>query len=148
MNVSIRDINPMNGEGVIIPGAVNPSPGTSVSASLPNEVSAVITKRTGVAGRSGRGRMYMVGFATNGLGAGNVIAQALVTALQTWATSNVGAALAGSGYTHVLALMGRAGYTSPLTGRVFPPRSATSLDITSLEVRDNHWDSQRRRGLK
>jgi hypothetical protein len=146
--VTIHDINPTDGSGATaVPGAVT-QPGTSTGIALPSEVAAVITKRTGFSGPQNRGRMYFPGWATTALGASDVIAPAAVTALGNWATTNVGSALSGSGYTHVLAQMARAAYTSPITGRDFPARDAGSIAITALQVRDNHWDSQRRRGLR
>jgi len=147
-NVLIRDIGIVGGGGVQIVSTNAAVPGTSSGTALPSEVAAVVTKMTALSGPQHRGRMYMPCWASTALGAGDVINAAAVTALQNWATQNVGSALAAAGYTHVLAQLARAAYTSPITGRQFPARAATSINITSLAVRDNHWDSQRRRGLK
>ena len=130
----------------IVASVTAPTAGTSASAALPSEMAAVITKRTAFTGPSGRGRAYIPGFATNALGAGNVIAAAAVTALQNWANT-INGALAAAGYTHVLALPARQAYIGS-TGTAHPARAATTRDVTSTPVRDNHWDNQRRRGLR
>jgi hypothetical protein len=146
--ITIRDVNPLDGSGAIVTSNLTTGPGTSASPAIPGEVSLVVTKRTAKQGRSFRGRMYFAGWATNALGAGDVAAAAAVTALQNWATNLVGSSMSASGYTHVLGLQARAAYVSPITGTPFPARDATSEAITALQVRDNHWDSQRRRGLR
>lgn len=145
--VTIRDVNPTDGSGALISSTNAAVPGTGTGTALPCEVAAVITKRTAKAGRGNRGRIYLGGFTSATLTTGDVIAPGTVTAIQAWANI-IGSALAASGYTHVMGQPARAAYTSPVTGRVFQARPATSTDITSLQVRDNHWDSQRRRGLR
>lgn len=130
----------------ILASITAPAAGSSASAALPSEMAAAITKRTAWTGPSGRGRAYVPGFATNALGGGNVIAAACVTALQNWA-NNIAGALTAAGYTHVLALPARKEYIGS-TGTVHPARAASTRDVSSMSVRDNHWDSQRRRGLK
>lgn len=143
--VSVQDVNTADQQ--IFVSAPTSHAGTSASPAVPNEVALVITKRTGLLGPANRGRMYFPGWATNALGSGNVAAAAAVTALSSWATNNVGSALSGSGYTHVVGQPARQQYTGS-TGTIHPQRPAGSQAITALEVRDNHWDSQRRRGLK
>ena len=142
--VTIRDVNTAG--NVAISSTNAGVPGTSASPALPNEVAAVVTFRTSRAGPGHRGRMYIPGFATNALGAGNVIAAAAVTAVQNWANV-IPSAFIASGYTHVLGLPARASYTGA-TGTVHPARAATTEDVTQRLVRDNHWDTQRRRGLR
>lgn len=144
-NVYIRDMN--TPDNPIIYGTGSAVPGTSVSSALPNEVAAVITLLTAKAGQQNRGRMYVPGFATNALATGNVIAPAVLTALNNWAAV-IPSAFTAQGYTHVLGQPHRVAYTSPATGRVFPERLATSTPVTSRTAKDNHWDTQRRRGLK
>lgn len=123
-------------------------PGTSTGTALPDEVAAVVTLRTGNRGPAGRGRMYLPGFATNAGGTGGVIAAACVTAITAWASTQLANAIATNVGTLSLGLRARAAYTSPITGRVFPARPAAAVPVTSIVCRDNHWDSQRRRGLK
>jgi hypothetical protein len=125
------------------PGAA----GTAAGGPLPSEVAAVVTLRTALAGRANRGRSYIPGFASAALFAGDVIIAAAVTALQNWAGTWIGA-LSPSGYTLVIGQRARAAYTSPVTARPFAARPANSVQVTACVVRDNHWDSQRRRGLK
>jgi hypothetical protein len=122
-------------------------PGTGTGTEMPDEVAAVITLRTAMVGPQNRGRVFVPGFATNAIGASNTIAAAAVTALTNWGGIIQGA-LSAQGYVWVLGQKERAAYTSIKTGRVFPPRPATSAAITNATVRDNHWDTIRRRGLK
>lgn len=142
--ITIRDVSVANQP--LVSSTTSGASGSSASPSLPNEVAAVVTLRTALAGKSGRGRSYVPGFATNALGAGNVIAAAAVTALQNWANTWP-SIISGQGYTWVLGLKARQAYTGS-TGTPHPARAATSVPITVATVRDNHWDSQRRRGLK
>lgn len=142
--VSIRDVNTPNAPLITSTNAA--VPGTSASPEMPDEVAAVITLRTSFTGPAYRGRMYVPGWATNALAAGNVIAAAAVTALNSWGGTIAGALAAGT-YTWVLGQPARAQYTGS-TGRVHPARAAQSTTIAQTVVRDNHWDTQRRRGLK
>ena len=143
--VGIRNVDVV--DQPIILSTTTAVPGTSTGTELPNEVALVITLRTANVGRGHRGRMYVPGWATTASGAGNVVAAAAVTALNNWG-GTIAAAFSGQGYTWVLGLRERAAYTSPVTGVMHPARPATSEVITQTPVRDNHWDSQRRRGLK
>lgn len=123
------------------------APGASSGTALPDEMAACITFRTAEAGPQGRGRMYVPGWATTALGTGGVIAAPAVAALEAWADTNIPAAFSALTATHCLGLPARAAYTGA-TGTQHPARAAKTLDVTSREVRDNHWDSQRRRGLR
>lgn len=142
-NVAIRDVNtPDNG---LISGSGSGKPGTSTGTALPAETAVVITKRTAKAGPAFRGRLYLSGFATTALGTGNVVAAPALTAINAWAATIANALLA-SGYTHVLGLKARQEYLGS-TGTLHPARPAQSIDVTSM-AGDNHWDTQRRRGLE
>lgn len=121
--------------------------GTATGTELPDEAAVVVSLRTNFVGQANRGRAYVPGFTSAAIGAGNTIGAATVTAVQNWA-NGWPAALAAGGVTLALAHPERNAYTSPRTGTAFPHRDAGSVPITSLTVRDNHWDSQRRRGLK
>lgn len=143
--VTLRDLNVPNAP-IIPSGGTGNAPGTSASPALPNEVAIVVTKRTSRTGPGYRGRLYVPGFATNALGAGNIVAAGAVTAVQNWANTIAGAFTA-QGLTHVLGQPARAAYTGR-TGTQHPARPAQSTDVSSVTVRDNHWDTQRRRGLK
>jgi len=143
-NVTIRDVNVI--DQPLVGATTGAAPGTSASPALPSEVAAVITLRTAKTGPQNRGRAYIPGFATNSLGTGNIIAAAAVTALQNWANTIPGI-LSAQGYTWVIGQKKRQAYTG-ITGTQHPARDATSIQISSQPVRDNHWDTQRRRGLK
>jgi len=142
--VTIRDVNTPN--QVLIQNTASGALGTSASPALPNEVSLVGSLRTALAGRQNRGRTYVPGWATNALGAGNVVAAAAVTAYQNW-LNTIAPTLSAQGYTLVIGQKHRQAYTGT-TGTQHPDRPAGSVPVTSIVVRDNHWDTQRRRGLK
>jgi hypothetical protein len=92
--------------------------------------------------------MYFPGWASNAVGTGGVIAPLAVTALGAWANTNLYANIASAIGAGVIAHPARQAYTSPATGRHFDARPAGTVPIVTVLVRDNHWDSQRRRGLK
>lgn len=142
--VEIRDVNTPN--QAITQNTAGSANGISTSPALPNEVAVVITERTAFTGRMNRGRIYVPGWATNALSAGNLIAAGAVTALNDWAQT-IPTALSANGYTLVIGQKARQAYVGK-TGTSHPARPAGSVPVTSLVVRDNHWDTQRRRGLK
>jgi hypothetical protein len=143
LGVNVQNVGSPN-EPII--GAGGSVPGTSPGTALPDECALVVTFRTATTGTSGRGRMYMPGWATNALGAGGVVAAEAVAALQAWATSNIPAMMQAGTLVHCLGLQARQAYTGE-TGTEHPAREASTIDVSSYIVRDNHWDSQRRRGL-
>jgi hypothetical protein len=142
--VSLRDRNAEDQPITSSNGAAHP--GTSVSPSLPNEVAAVLTLRTAFTGPAHRGRIYVPGLATNALGAGNVIAAAAVTALANWG-SIIAGVLQGQGYLFCIGHTHRLAYTG-INGAQHPERPAGTVPVQAVVMRDNHWDTQRRRGLK
>lgn len=144
-SVALLDINTPNNTPVTSNLAA--VPGTAAGTEMPDEAAIVVTLRTPKTGPQNRGRMYLVGFTSAAVGAGNIINAPVVTHVQTWA-GNIFNVLTSSGLSWQIAQPARAAYTSPTTGREFPARSATSITVTTVLVRDNHWDSQRRRGLK
>jgi hypothetical protein len=144
VGVRIRDISAANFP--FIPSAITAVPGTSAGTELPDETAICLTLRTAFTGPQNRGRLYVPGFATTALATGNVVAAACVTAVQNWGTIIAGV-LATNGYTWCVGHQARAAYTGR-TGTAHPARAAGSVPITTVSVRDNHWDSQRRRGLK
>jgi len=123
-------------------------PGVSAGTALPDESAVAVTLFTANRGPSGRGRIYLPGWASTAMAAGGVVAAAAITALNNWMSGSVGPAVSSNVGPLVLGLPARAAYTSPITGRQFPARNATTVPITGIATRDNHWDSQRRRGLK
>jgi hypothetical protein len=143
-NVSMRDLRAFNQP--VISSNLPQVLGTSASPTLPSEVALAATFRTALVGPGNRGRMYVPGWATNALATGNVVAPAAMTALQNW-LNTIPTALAAQGYTFCLRQPSRVGYTGE-TGKIHAARPAGTLPIITQTVRDNHWDSQRRRGLK
>jgi hypothetical protein len=85
-------------------------------------------------------------FAVNALGVGNTINPATVTALGNWA-SIIAGVLSGHGLTLGVAHFSRLAYTTA-AGKPVPARPPGIVPVLSVLVRDNHWDSQRRRGRK
>lgn len=123
-------------------------PGTGAGKAMPDEVALVVTLKTNTRGASGRGRFYIPGWTGDAVGANGVVLAGAVTAASNWADGVVRPAITGTIGAMALGLRGRQAYTSPITGRQFPARQATTLPILAATVKDNHWDSQRRRGLK
>jgi len=142
--VQLRDLRSL--DQPIIPSSSPGANGTSASPELPNEVALVTTLRTALTGPGNRGRFYTPGWATNALATGNVAAPAVVTALNAWAQT-IFTVFSGQAMTWGLIQPSRISYTGT-TGKVHPARAPGVLPITTATVRDNHWDSQRRRGLK
>jgi hypothetical protein len=145
-SVTLLDVRSNNATEINSTGAA--TPGVSGGTLMPDEVAAVITLRTAGRGPSGRGRIYVPGWASNAQGSGGVMGAAVVAALTNWAVTNVKAAIDSQLGPLSLGLPARAAYTSPVTGRVFPARPAGTVVVTSVVCRNNTWDSQRRRGLK
>lgn len=143
-NVNIRDI--AQSHQPLISSTASPVNGTGTGNTLPNEMALVVTKHTTLTGQANRGRMYVPNWIVSSVAADNTAIPAVVTDLQTWANTIQGVFNA-SGYTLVIAQPARNEYTGS-TGTSHPARAATSITVSSLFVRDNHWDSQRRRGLK
>lgn len=143
-NVLIRDLNTAGAP--LIASSVSGAVGTSSGTELPDEVALCLTLRTQFTGPQNRGRLYMPGFATTALGANNTVAAAAVTAFGNWG-SIIAGVLSAQGYIWCVGHVARAAYTG-VTGTQHPARAAGSVPIISVTVRDNHWDSQRRRGLR
>lgn len=142
--VDLRDVSVPNAP--IISSTGTAVAGTGTGGLLPDESAIVVTLRTAFTGPGFRGRMYFSGWDALQVAAGGGIAAALMTALQNWAQGFT-SIFAGQGYTWVLGQPARAAYTGS-TGRQHPARAAMSTNISAAVVRDNHWDTQRRRGLK
>lgn len=143
--VDIRDVN--SAAQPLIQSTGSAVPGTNAGVALPSETAIALTLRTAFAGRGFRGRLFLPGWSSNAVAAGDTVAAACVTAISNWGNT-IGAALSAQGYTFSIGQRARAAYTSPITGRVFPARNANTVPIVTTVCRDNHFDSQRRRGLK
>lgn len=144
-NVQIRDVNQR--DQAILTSTTAGASGTSTGTELPDEVALCVTLRTSLVGRGNRGRFFIPGFATSAIATGNVVAAATVTATNNWVTTFT-AIFAAQGYTWVLGQKHRLAYVSPKTGVSHPERPASSALAVTPVVRDNHWDTIRRRGLK
>lgn len=142
--VTIRDVNTPNQPLI---SSTNPGAGGSgAGVPLPSEMAVCVTLRTALAGRANRGRTYLPGFTVADVGAGEIISAALISAVNAWAATWI-SVLSASGYVLCVGQKARAAYTGS-TGAVHPARAASSVPIVTAATRDNHWDSQRRRGLK
>lgn len=119
------------------------TPGTGAGTALPPGNALVVTLRTANAGRGFRGRVYLPGLDTGALAAGGVAAAGTMTDAAGF-VSAVSAALTASGGTLAIAQPARAAYTG--SGNTpHSARSAAAQTVTSIVVRDNTIDSQRRR---
>jgi hypothetical protein len=142
--VLLQDVRSAGQPFVSSTGAAKP--GTGAGTPLPNEVAICATLRTAQVGASRRGRIYIPAINGTAVGAADIILAATVTALNTWVGGFI-AAFAASGLTMSLGLPARSAYTGT-TGTLHPARIASTVPITAVSLRDNRWDSQRRRGLK
>lgn len=121
--------------------------GTNAAVAMPSEMAVCVTLRTALRGASNRGRMYIPGYAVDQVIAGNLISATCVTDTAAWA-NNIRTVLSAQSYTWAIGQRERVAYIGN-TGTAHPARAANcSVDVTSAIVRDNRWDSQRRRGLR
>lgn len=121
--------------------------GTSPDPALPGEMAAVITENALARGRGLKGRIYLGGFSENANAGNGIIAPAAKLALDNYATG-LFTAISGAGLTPCIAQPPRVQYIG-YTGTLHPARTPGGpMGVTSYTCRDNHWDSQRRRGLK
>ncbi len=140
LGVGIRDVRTANqveyqsvAAGVIGTGAGDP---------LPNELAAVVTLRTALAGKHFRGRAYFSGANEAQNDAAGHIDAGFNTAIVSFLTG-VEADMATEGIT--LAVLSRPNYLN-----LVPPLDVESYAggvnaVTSIVARDVLWDSQRRR---
>jgi|SRR6478736_1389234 len=120
--------------------------GTNASVPMPHEVALVTTLRTALRGQSNRGRIYSTGLGVDQVAAGNIAIASLVTDQQAWHNGFI-AIFSGQTLTWVIGQPARQAYTG-ITGTPHPARAAGSVVISAAVVRNNTFDSQRRRGLK
>lgn len=142
-SVGIRDINTPNNAEFI--GVNAPVAGTGTGDPLPKQVALCVTLRTLQTGPAHRGRVYLHGFSEaendpNGLA---------TTAAQTSAAAFINAvdsALLARGLQ--LAVLSR-----PVPAQIIPARAEITIpgragqaqDVSSVQVRNGRWDTQRRR---
>jgi hypothetical protein len=134
--VGIRDIRVAN-QVEFVSSAAEVA-GTGSGDGLPNQLAAVVTLRTALAGKSYRGRAYFGGAneaQNNNTGA---IEAAYNTALVSFMTG-VQTDMATEGIT--LAVLSR-----PRTSPPFPVAwGGAATPVSSIVTRDTQWDTQRRR---
>lgn len=107
--------------------------GGRTGAAVPPQVCAIITFRTGVRGRSHRGRMYLGGMYTADLGTPPTLwTSAAVTGLQTAATTWQ-AGLVTNGLTH-LVLSRLLGTANPVLQYVSRPYLGTQRDRSESQI--------------
>lgn len=123
--VGIRDLNTANQPEFI--SGVTGAAGTFTSELLPLNVALCVTLRTGKAGTSYRGRTYLGGW-TEGGSTGGVAAANQVTAATDWVT-------------RLQSAFSTAGYDLAVASR----KLGKSEKVTSIQTRNNVWDTQRRR---
>jgi hypothetical protein len=131
--IVVEDISKAGGESMSFAPAALVGTGTGVP--LPNQIAAVVTLDTGVAGRSGRGRIYVGGFAgsaaleSGSLGV-SVLSPTCITALLTMVDDMFVAKDPAGAVQAVLAV-------------------ASRVDVVSRQILrarcGNIWDTQRRR---
>lgn len=143
-SVSLLDVRTPNNAKVTSTGAA--AAGTSAALAMPDECAVCVTLRTAFTGPANRGRMFLPGFAANAMGAAGVVAALCLSAINTW-VATIPTTLTGQGITLSIGHPARAEYTGK-TGTVHPARPAGLVPVTQIATRDNHWDSQRRRGLR
>ncbi len=143
-SVTVRDVNTQDQPVSQSTGASQA--GTAAFDALPNEIAACLSLKTALTGRSNRGRAYIPGFQVNAVGSGNIISAGTVTALNNWAATWM-SVYSAAGLQLSIGHVHRQAYTS-VGGVQHPDRPAGNVPVTQVILRDNHWDSQRRRGLK
>jgi len=126
--VGLRDVRTANQAEFLDAGAA--VPGLAAGDLLPLNVSFCITLRTALAGRSFRGRTFLWGYTETNNGA-------------------TGAATAGVGTTGVawVNAINTALQTSGLGLAVLSRTRSQVNAVTSVQARDQVWDTQRRRAI-
>lgn len=121
--------------------------GTNAALALPAEIALCVTLRTNLRGASNRGRMFIPNFTVDQVIGGTLVSATCVTDTAAWA-NNIKTVLSAQGLTWAIGQRQRNEYIGD-TGTLHPARAANaSVDVQSAVVRDNRWDSQRRRGLR
>ena len=110
--------------------------GTAVSDRSPDQLAVVVTLRTALRTRAGRGRTYLGGFAELTNDANGRITAACMEACGDYIQAIIGD-LAAASFSGDLAVISRKDPPLGYTGQ--------GRQIVSFEVRDNQWDQQRRR---
>lgn len=139
--VDIRDVRTENQTLYQSEGAA--LPGTGTGNALPEEVSLVVTLRSALAGPAHRGRVYLTGFDDSVLDVDGHCVSGCATAARNFVVAISGALLA-NGVALGIGHRGHDEYTNSAGNTVLAELPGTDL-VTSILVRDNVFDSQRRR---
>lgn len=137
--VGVRDIRV-----AFQPEFVDSSPavsGTAAGDPLPGSVALVVTFRTGLSGPRNRGRYYQGGL-TEAANDASGQCSAIVSGHILSFVDGVRVAIAGAGMT--MAVVSRPQLATVVTKEI-AARPGGVQGITSLQIRNNTWDSQRRR---
>jgi hypothetical protein len=128
--------------GATATSTLAPVAGVTSGASLPNEVALVVSLRTGLAGRSNRGRFYLGGISVGATDSSDY--NRLTTLYTGYANSSAGDFLTAFNATGIDLVV--ASYYSGVdaNGHPIPRAEAVVNPVTSLFV-NQRFDSQRRR---
>ena len=140
--VSLRDVRVANMP--LVTSTVASVVGTDPGIALASQIALVITLRTANAGRAFRGRVYIPGWGVVAQGGGTMASAAAGTAAHAWIVA-VQSALNAQSMVLAIGQPARQQYTSPVTGRTIPARVSGVADVTQIILRDNTFDTQRRR---
>jgi hypothetical protein len=141
LRVDIRDIRERDqaifeGDGAAIPG-------TGIANALPEEVALVVTLRTGLAGPAHRGRVYLCGYDSSALDADGHAVPGLTAAAKAL-VEQISTGMSDAGMSLGVGHRGHAEYINAKGATVLEELPGTDL-VTQIRVRDNVFDSQRRR---
>lgn len=146
LRVELQDLRQL--DQPLIPSTGAAVAGTGTGTALPSEVALCGTLRTSKIGRGNRGRVYLCGFVASAVAAGDLVSAGLMTAAGgSGFLGLINGAMTTAGGQWALIQPHRLEYTSA-NGTPHDERPAGMLPITTYLLRDNHWDTQRRRGLK
>lgn len=151
--VGIRDIRDINLPEYLDSGAA--VAGAATGDALARQVALVVSLRTAHAGRGYRGRIYLGGFDENSEDSDGTASAALVTDAGTFITAVQGA-INAQGMS--MAVVGKNKLARSIVTTVTNPDGTTSTKtksypataghvdtVISIQVRNDTWDSQRRR---
>jgi len=142
--VEIKDLRTANQP--FISSSVGVNPGTDASHALPEGLALVVSLGTALSGRAHRGRVYLSGFTVDSADTVGHAASGTVGAAQAFVqlisdTINGVDPFWLMGVAH----RGHASYVSPFSGLTIPAEAAGTDPVTDITVKDNVFDSQRRR---
>jgi len=141
MQLALRDLRAAN-QAEVISTAAGQSGTDAIGDNLPLSIACCVTLRTDKAGKRFRGRMYLPGFTETANGASGHMAAAMKTGADAFAAGLIAAA-SQSGCT--LAVLSRPTTFDPDTGLPVSPGLGFVTTARQATVRDDVWDSQRRR---